>query len=419
MKSFRYCCSLLFIAIFLCVSNVHANRVEDYFEFSEPLDLLMLQNGIMMPFDVGIGSGACHFSEDADDVIYTVTDRGANIKNTDSAKLLGVDLSDKEGKIFPIPNFSPTIYKLKISTGKAEILAKIQLKTEAGVPVTGLVNPGTEAAWDVQGNPMPHDPSGIDAEGIVRMQDGSFWISEEYGPSILHVAKDGRIIERWVPKGVKATLAGAGYPIKEKLPAILRSRPLNRGIESISTSPDGNYLYFAMQSPLANPDREAYKNSRWVRVFKIDNQAGEVIGEYVYEIDTPDTFMMDNRKKSRKQKDVKVSELTAVGVDKLVVLERISKTSRFYQIDLNEGDNILGTRWDKKETFPTLEQSYDPGVKILPKSLLLDTDDLGGLMKKVEGLAWLGGDRWIMVNDNDFGIEGEPTCIATVRMSVK
>lgn len=187
---------------------------------------------------------------------------------------------------------------------------------------------------------MSYDPAGIDAEGIVKLKNSTFWIGEEYGPSILHVGPDGRVIECWVPEGIKGSLEGSGYEVKELLPAILRKRPLNRGIESMTASPDERFLYFAMQSPLANPDKKTYAKSRLVRIFKIDRPAGKVVGEYVYQIDTPDTFGMDNSKKKRKQNNVKVSEVTAVDTDKLVVLERISSTTRFFLVDLATADNI-------------------------------------------------------------------------------
>ncbi|MEA2116765.1 MAG: esterase-like activity of phytase family protein, partial [Thermodesulfobacteriota bacterium] len=217
-----------------------------------------------MRFDVGIGSGACRLASDPEGIIYTVTDRGPNIKTKDALKLMGVDFAGKKGKIFPTPNFSPTIYKLEVRDGRVTVLDKIQIKTADGRPISGISNPDTEPAWDVNGKEMSYDPDGIDAEGIVKLKDGTFWIGEEYGPSILHVGMDGRVIERWVPEGVGESLADAGYEVKELLPAILRKRALNRGIESMAASPDEKYLYFAMQSPLANPDKDTYKKSRQV-----------------------------------------------------------------------------------------------------------------------------------------------------------
>ena len=64
-------------------------------------------------------------------------------------------------------------------------------------------------------------------------------------------------------------------------------------------------------------------------------------------------------------------------------------------------------------------QSGLSGISPLAKKLLINTDDAGGLMKKIEGLAWFGGNKWIMVNDNDFGIAGDPTYVVPVSMPVK
>jgi hypothetical protein len=408
-------CSSLLVAGVSTLAAAPADRIA----FSDPLDRVTLQNGTEKRFDVGIGSGACRLQTDPEGVIYTVTDRGPNIKTKDAKKLMGVDFGKKKGKIFPTPNFAPTIYKLEVKNGGVTVLDKIQIKRVDGTQISGISNPATEAAWDINGNKLACDPAGIDAEGIVKLKDGTFWIGEEYGPSILHVAADGRVVERWVPKGVGSSLEGAGYGIKEILPGILRKRPLNRGIESMTASPCEKYLYFAMQSPLANPDKDTYKKSRNLRIFKIDNKAGKVVGEYVYVIDSPDTFVMDNKKKQRKQNDVKISELTAVATDKLIVLERISETTKFYLVDLAAADNILGSNWDDVATSPSLEQSDATRMKVLNKKLLFNTDDFGGLMKKIEGLAWLGGDRWIMVNDNDFGIADDPTYIVPVKMATE
>lgn len=411
--------ALAFGTILLAGSMASAAMLSAKQEYSEKLDTFNIKDGKELHLTVGIGSGAYHLPGDPEDIIYTITDRGPNFDIAASEDIMGVKIGSQKGKIFPTPNFSPAIYKLSITGNGVSVLEKIQLKTHNGVPVSGISNAGTEPAFDINGKELPYDPSGVDAEGMVRLHDGSFWIGEEYGPSILHIAADGRIVERWVPTGVKASLEGAGYKVKELLPAILRQRPLNRGIESMSVSPDEKYLYFSMQSPLANPDKAAYQQSRNLRLFKIDRAAGAVVGEYVYSIDTPETFVQDNANKARKQNDVKVSEMTAIDTDVLVVLERISGTTKFYRVDLKDADNILGSTWDESATTPSLEQTASLPVKSLNKKLLMNSDEQDGLMKKIEGMAWLGGDRWLMVNDNDFGIEGDSTQIVPVKMSVK
>ncbi|HID69308.1 MAG TPA: esterase-like activity of phytase family protein [Desulfobacterales bacterium] len=364
------------------VSGVFAQ--ETGLAFFEPLDKIITKKSSAIHIDVGIGSGACRLAGDPQGILYTITDRGPNIKTQNAEKYLDVDFGRKKGKIFPVPNFAPAIYKIQIKNDQVKVLEKIQIKNIVGKPV--------------------------------KLSDGTFWIGEEYGPSILHIAADGRVLKHWVPEGVKASLEGAGYEINEKLPGILRARKLNRGIESMTASPDEQYLYFAMQSPLANPDKSAYHKGNAVRIFKVDRQNSRLVGEYVYVLDAPESFVLDNRKKKRKQSDVKVGELTSIDTDKLVVLERISKTTKFYLVDLGKAENILAGKWDDPATHPTLEQVGADSVTTQEKHLLLNTDAEGGLMKKIEGLAWFGKNSWIMVNDNDFGIEGDPTIFAHVSM---
>ena len=55
----------------------------------------------------------------------------------------------------------------------------------------------------------PTDPYGIDSETIaVDPRDGSFWIGDEYRPSLVHVAADGTVLNRIIPAGVTVRRAG-------------------------------------------------------------------------------------------------------------------------------------------------------------------------------------------------------------------
>ena len=103
---------------------------------------------------------------------------------------------------------------------------------------------------------MPYDLNGIDAEAIVRLTDGTFWIGEENGPSLAHFGADGRMIVRHVPKGTEGEFAGAHYDVKGTLPAILTKRAINRGIETLAVSPDERFLYTLVAEP-------ARQSGRW------------------------------------------------------------------------------------------------------------------------------------------------------------
>ncbi|WP_028581337.1 esterase-like activity of phytase family protein [Desulfogranum japonicum] len=403
----------------LAASPLCAANVQQLTSVNEPLDTVNLENSTTLHLSVGIGSGAFRLASDPEGVFYTITDRGPNIDAKVTEDLLGKKYDFKSGKIFPTPNFAPTIYRCKLVDDIAVVEQKIQLKTTDGMPISGISNPETEVAYSLAGNRLQDDPAGVDAEAIIKLADGTFWIGEEYGPSLLHIAADGRVINRLVPKGVAASLQDAGYPVVEALPEIIRHRPLNRGIESIAVSPDEKFLYFALQSPLALPDKAAYKAGKNVRLFTLDREKEQVVAEYVYQLDDPDTFVVDNSKKKQKQNAVKVSEMTAVGMDTLVVLERISKTTKFYKVDLSQATSILNSKWDSVATSPSLEQQTEIQEGTLHKHLLLNSDDNKGIMKKIEGLAWFGGNQWLMVNDNDFGIAGDATKMVKVSMEIE
>jgi hypothetical protein len=379
--------------------------------------------GKTLDLSVGIGSGAFHAPADPANIIYTVSDRGPNIDCSDAEKLVGLSIDqickgDKAGKIFATPDFVPSIFVVELAGDASFKIAKtIPLATSDGKPITGLPNPlkaaKTEKGYDREGNLLPFDVNGLDTEGIVKLADGSFWIADEYGPSVLHVAADGRIQERLVPAGLDADLAGAGYAVNGSLPPILLKRTLNRGIEGIAISPDEKFLYAMVQSPLSNPDADAYKKSRQTRLIKVDLAQRKTVGEFVFVEDTPDSFAQDQ---SEKQNDVRLSELTALGTDDLVVLERIDRTTKLQRISLAGATNILGSAWDDAATSPSLEQTAAEdlaagGVTPVSKTLWFDSAKHEGLPAKIEGVTITGDGALLLINDDDFGIAGDRTKI--------
>jgi|GEM_PF-124455 len=413
----------------------------------ESLKEISFKGGKKLNLDVGIGSGAFHMPGDAPDIFYTITDRGPNIGCEEAPNLLGASKfciktdgsNDEAGKIFPVPEFTPSIYKIRLTSGATgnpergrsyEILEQIKLQDRNGQPITGLSNPlkaaTTELGFDPQGAQRGFDAEGLDTEALVRLKDGTFWLADEYGPSLIHVAADGKIITRLVPAGLEADLAAAEYNVEGKLPSIFKKRTLNRGAEAIAISPDEKYLYFIMQSPLANPDAAAYKASRNVRLVKIELDNGNfkaLAGEYLYVMDLPEFYPLDN---STKQTDVKVSELVALANGDLLVLERISKQTKLYRVRLDsKATNLLGGKWDDEGTAPTLEQTAflagsEGTVVPLRKELAFDSlHDLPNAPAKIEGVAILDHEYLALINDNDFGIAGDQTTIVVAKLSNK
>lgn len=352
----------------------------------------------------GVGSDGYRRSKDPQGVFYTISDRGPNVDCEDSEDVFGKEIC-KEGKIFPMPSFIPSILKWTWTKGKEPRLEKvIPLKNKLGLPVSGLSNPWisapSESAIAINGETLPYDVDGVDPEGLVAMDDGSFWVSEEYGPSLMHVSSDGEILERWVPEGMEKDIASANYPVYGKLPAILKQRKLNRGMEALTLSPDGRKLIVAMQSALQNPDTSTAKSSRVVRFLTVDLKAKKVDGMFAYEMNPAQDFAVEGAGKV-KNGDLKISSIAYLG-DKLLVQERTDDTMKIFEFKL--GENLLGFTLASNMISPTLEESKINSSK---KKLFWDAKESGlKLPGKIEGMIILDEKSILLVNDNDFGLAG-------------
>ena len=86
------------------------------------------------------------------------------------------------------------------------------------------------------------------------MKDGTFWISDEYGPHIVHYDEDGKQIERISPFGMDTG--------KRHLPAVLARRRANRGMEGLAANSDGKILVGIMQFTLFNPSKKEISNKQ-------------------------------------------------------------------------------------------------------------------------------------------------------------
>lgn len=96
----------------------------------------------------------------------------------------------------------------------------------------------------------------LDPESMVLAPDGSFWISEEFGPFLLHVAADGRLLEPPLPvPGVRSPqnpfldLAGGPRPERPTLAA-------SRGFEGLAISPDGDSLYALLEGAVTGDEAQ-------------------------------------------------------------------------------------------------------------------------------------------------------------------
>ncbi|WP_182911884.1 esterase-like activity of phytase family protein [Sphingomonas cavernae] len=367
----------------------------------------------------GFGSGLAIRAGGPAGHIWAVGDRGPNLKIEVAVKRYGLRALNKlaklkGAKIMPRVDIGPALAELRVSDGAVEILRTIRLVSDDDVPVSGLPMPSSndllaEPVFDLAGRPLPADPNGLDSEGIVAMRDGSFWVADEFAPSLVRVDAQGSIRRRLVPANCSVNGMSAAENV---LPAIASRRQLNRGFEGLTLSRDEKWLFLAFQSPLAHPDEAAHKRARHVRLWQLDAASGAVAAQYLYPLDPPETFRRDRARGGFAREDIKVSEIVWIDDHALLVLERGSETTKIYRCDFSSA-LALPPEHLEIETRPTVEQlSAGPDqfpLPVLAKTLLLSSDDMPELVADMEGMAIVSPTELLLVNDNDFGVEGAET----------
>lgn len=353
-----------------------------------PFTKLATINGVDV-INGGFGSGAAaHPTRKGE--FYVITDRGPN---TDF----------QNGKKFLAPNFTPTIMHFKINAdGNVEVIKYIKLKNPSGQPITGLPNPigmGStgEIAYDASGNVLGTDKYGLDSESIVAAADGTFWVSDEYGPHIVHYSADGMEMERISPIGVDTG--------PRKLPAVLAKRRANRGMEGLCITPDGRTLVGTMQSMMFVPSKALATNTTLTRIVTFDIITGQT-RQFLYK---QDGGASDS-----------VCDITALSNNEFLVIERDGNfgsqggIKRVYRISLSNASDVNGADINAvdgmKINGKSLEQcSWDEitnaGIRAVTKTLAVDlVAKLGYEHDKFEGIVYLGNNKLAVFNDDDFGV---------------
>jgi Esterase-like activity of phytase/Bacterial Ig domain len=326
--------------------------------------------------------------------------------------------------VLPLPDYDPSIGEFAFVNGKANLLKVIPLRAADGTPYSGRVNsanPTGETASDLAGNVLPQDPNGYDSEGLVALPDGTFWVSDEYGPFITHFTATGRAIGRL-------------SPLDGTLPAELAHRVPNKGMEGLTITPDGTTLVGAMQSGLQQPDLGSTKGTKVAitRIVTYNLHTGAE-HEYLYPLDNPGTtgtanseltalsdttFLMDERDGNfapgayKKLYKIDISGATDVGPDAHVSGAVYDAANGGLLVNGKSLEATVGTA----NTATAIATLAAAGITVVSKSLYLD---LGGVLDalnptgaffghdKIEGVAALNGGRTIVVsNDSDFGLGG-------------
>ena len=394
----------------------------------------------------GYGSDAAAHPSNATQ-FYVLTDRGPN---ADFDGIAG------KGKQFLVPDYTPSIGLFELQAdGKIIKVKEILLKDSNGNPISGLPNPkafgGTnEVPYDINGQPMTVNPdlpfdevtnpvksdiNGLDPEGLAALKDGSFWISDEYGPHLVHYDADGVEIACINPfaHDERNNVIINGKQVL--LPTEFTKRRANRGMEALTITPDQTTLVGIMESSMDNPDKSG-RGSSLVRIVAINLIAGQ-IAQYLYRLDIAEHvasgivainehefYLIEHDRKFPLQDDSAKKLIYKIDISQATDIETIISADNPHII---QQDHTFGLTVDGQ----TLEQMIAENeaswqlleklaIKPVKKTLVVDVlATLNYPHDKLEGL-WLRQDGSLgLLNDDDFAMTDTEIINATSAVEQK
>ncbi|KAK4098035.1 hypothetical protein N658DRAFT_432923 [Parathielavia hyrcaniae] len=301
----------------------------------------------------------------------------------------------------------------------------------------------------------------LDAEGLVIGEDGSFWISDEYGPFVYKFNKHGKLEAAIQPPDAILPVRNGEISFNSNTPPIYNQasvpdpedphhgRQNNQGFEGLSVSADGKTLWVMLQSAARQDGGASSSKRRNTRLLRYALSQGAATYEAEYVVPLPTYVNGEGKTRVAAQ-----SEIHYISDTQLLVLARDSNSGRGQDdpmskyravdvVDISAATNIKGPRYDDIQngnvTAGGIEDASDKLVEgIMPAEYCPFIDfninselnkfkteegdvvhngapvDIGLLNEKWEALALLpvnpgskkcgGGDEYYLItlSDNDF-----------------
>ncbi len=321
----------------------------------------------------------------------------------------------------------------------------IKMSEANGTPITALDATGSGTGTRTGFPALPQAYNGricLDGEGIVLNPDGSFYISDEYGPYVYRFSADGKLLsairppDAIIPKRNGADSFASNNPaVGQPTPAPadpVTGRQNNQGLEGLSLSPDGKTLFTLLQSATRQDGGNGAGTAtrQYTRLFAYDitGATPTLKAEYVFQLPT---YIQSGTARAAAQ-----SELLALNNTQFLVITRDSgfgrglpATSIYRTVcvyDIAGATNIAGTAYDTAATPISPNGVLAAGITLAQRAVLIDinssaqlakfglhngpTDDANNLSEKWEALALVPAldasapnDFFLFVgNDNDF-----------------
>ncbi len=313
-----------------------------------------------------------------------------------------------------------------------------------GNRTTGL-DPGTGATAFVtqNGKRLPGSTTGaaagkvaLDAEGIRILNNGSFYVSDEYGANVYYFDPTGRMQGVIEPPVAVSPRTADGSPSFSSVTNAVTGRRLNQGLEGLAVTPDSKKLVTLLQSATMqdSTDNQATRTNTRLMIYDIANGPTPTapIGHYVLQLPIFNVNGTGAANRTAAQ-----SELLALNDNQFLVLSRdgnglgLTTTNPVYKsvllVDITGATNLAGTPYETTTTPIAPSGVLNSAIKPVNQMQLVNllnstqrakfgmnlvntTPTQFTITEKIEGMALVPvleesapQDFFLMVgNDNDF-----------------
>lgn len=340
-------------------------------------------------------AGWTHGADGYKGSLWLLPDRGYNVVGTTDyrPRLNTIDIE-----------FAPTAPGAAPAAGqeqsgvKATLADTMLLTDNKGADATGLdpLNGVRAASGDMPILPEANGKLALDNEAIVRLPDGSMFISDEYGPNIYRFSAEGRLLSATQPPAALVPMRHGAPNFASDNPGPGAAEPdpkdpdtgrqNNQGLEGMAMTPDGKFLIAVLQSAPRQDggDSGATRQNTRALVYDASDLAHlKLAHEYV----VPLPVFKDAKGKT---KVAAQSEIVALSDQTFLMLTRDSgngqglkgDTSLLRQInivDLSAATDIAGGTFDAADKPVAPKGVLDPSVTPAKLTPFIDLNDKGEL----------------------------------------
>lgn len=340
-------------------------------------------------------SGWTHDAAGYKGSLWLLPDRGYNVVGTTDYRprlnTIGIEFA-------PVaPGAAPASGQEQAGV-KATLADTMLLTDDKGADATGLdpLNGERAASGDMPILPEANGKLALDNEAIVRLPDGSMFISDEYGPNIYRFSADGHLLSATQPPAALVPMRHGAPNFASDNPGPGAAEPdpkdpdtgrqNNQGLEGMAMTPDGKFLIAVLQSAPRQDggDSPATRQNTRALVYDASDPAHlKLAHEYV----VPLPMFKDAKGKT---KIAAQSEIVALSDKTFLMLARdsgngqglkgdTSLVRQIFVVDFSAATDIAGGAFDAADKPLAPKGVLDPSVTPAKLTPFIDINDKGEL----------------------------------------